>query len=59
MRSASPSRPKPADRKTCPSEPFRVKPHDFRFDPRLNLDKLNLTLDELEAFDTFRRSSRQ
>ena len=55
MRSASPSRPKPADKESRPLEPFRVKPHDFRFDPKLNLDKLNLALDELEAFEAAKK----
>jgi hypothetical protein len=31
----------------CPLEPFRVEPHDFEFDPRLDLDKLNQVADEL------------
>lgn len=55
MRSASSSRPKPAARETRPLEPFRVKPHDFRFDPRLDLDKLNQALDELEAFEAAKK----
>ncbi len=30
-------------------EPFRVKPHDFRFAPGLELDKMNQLVDDLEA----------
>jgi hypothetical protein len=33
-------------------EPFRVKPHSFGFDPRVDLNKLNRLLDELEALET-------
>jgi hypothetical protein len=30
-------------------EPFRVKPHDFRFADGLDLDKMNQLVDDLEA----------
>jgi hypothetical protein len=29
--------------------PFRVEPHDFRFAPGLELDKMNQLVDDLEA----------
>lgn len=31
------------------SEPFQVEPHDFRFNPGLDLDRMNQLADELEA----------
>jgi hypothetical protein len=30
-------------------EPFRIKPHDFRFAAGLDLDKMNHLVDDLEA----------
>ena len=32
-------------------EPFRVIPHDFGFDPKIDLDKMNSLADELAAID--------
>jgi hypothetical protein len=37
------------ERKASAQEPFRVKPHDFRFAPGLDLDKMNQLVDDLEA----------
>ncbi len=34
-----------------PLEPFRVVPHDFGFDPKIDLDKMNSLADELAASD--------
>jgi hypothetical protein len=35
--------------RASPQEPFRVKPHDFRFADGLDLDKMNQLVDDLEA----------
>jgi hypothetical protein len=37
-------------------KPFRVEPHDFGFNPGIDLDKMNQLVDELEAFEGSRRS---
>lgn len=34
---------------------FRVEPHDFRFDPRINLDKLNQLVDELDSCEAVKK----
>lgn len=34
---------------------FRVEPHDFRFDPRINLDKLNQLVDELDSCEAIKK----
>jgi len=44
--------------KACPLEPFRVKPHDFGFDPKIDLDKMNSLADELAALDDVRKLKR-
>jgi hypothetical protein len=36
-------------------EPFRVIPHDFGFDPKIDLDKMNSLADELAAIDDTRK----
>jgi hypothetical protein len=36
-------------------EPFRVKPHDFGFDPNLDLDKARQLADVLESFETVKK----
>lgn len=36
-------------------EPFRVIPHDFGFDPKIDLDKMNSLADELAASDDTRK----
>ncbi len=38
-----------------PVEPFRVIPHDFGFDPKIDLDKMNSLADELAASDDTRK----
>ena len=38
-----------------PLEPFRVIPHDFGFDPKIDLDKMNALADELAAIDDTRK----
>lgn len=37
------------------SEPFRVQPHDFQFNPGLDLDRMNQFVDELEVLEAARR----
>ena len=37
--------------KSRPLEPFLVVPHDFGFDPKIDLDKMNSLADELAASD--------
>jgi len=37
------------ERRDSPPEPFHVKPHDFRFVPGLDLDRMNPLSDDLEA----------
>ena len=34
---------------------FRVEPHDFGFNPGIDLDKMNQLVDELEAFEGSRK----
>ena len=41
-----------------PLEPFRVKPHDFGFDPKIDLDKMNSLADELATLDDTRKLKR-
>lgn len=41
--------------KSRPFEPFRVIPHDFGFDPKIDLDKMNSLADELAASDDTRK----
>lgn len=41
--------------KSRPLEPFRVIPHDFGFDPKIDLDKMNSLADELAASDDTRK----
>lgn len=41
--------------KSRPVEPFRVIPHDFGFDPKIDLDKMNSLADELAASDDTRK----
>ena len=41
-----------------PLEPFRVKPHDFGFDPKIDLNKMNSLADELAALDDTRKLKR-
>lgn len=41
--------------KPRPLEPFRVVPHDFGFDPKIDLDKMNSLADELAAIDDARK----
>ncbi len=36
-------------------EPFRVEAHDFGFDSRIDLDKLNQLVDELEAVELLKK----
>ncbi|HET9227300.1 MAG TPA: hypothetical protein VFR31_11580 [Thermoanaerobaculia bacterium] len=36
-------------------EPFRVTPHDFGFDPKIDLDKMNSLADELAVIDDSRK----
>jgi len=36
-------------------EPFRVTPHEFGFDPKIDLDKMNSLADELAASDDTRK----
>jgi hypothetical protein len=40
------------DCQPVPRGSFRVQPHDFRFDPNLDLDKLNQLADGLEEAET-------
>lgn len=35
--------------------PFRVEPHDFGFDPRLDLDKALQIVDELESLEATKK----
>ena len=44
--------------KSRPAEPFRVIPHDFCFDPKIDLDKMNSLADELAAIDDTRKLKR-
>ena len=37
-------------------EPFRVEPHDFQFNPGVDLDRLNQLVDELESQEYARRA---
>ena len=41
--------------KSRPLEPFRVIPHDFGFDPKIDLDKMNSLADELTASNETRK----
>ena len=41
--------------KSRPLEPFRVIPHDFGFDPKIDLDKMNSLADELAVIDDTRK----
>jgi hypothetical protein len=38
-----------------PRAPFRVEPHDFGFDPRLDLDKALQIADELECIEATKK----
>ena len=38
-----------------PRKPFRVIPHDFGFDPEIDLNKMNSLADELAAIDDTRK----
>lgn len=47
---------KPAlERKSARLKPFRVEVHDFGFDSRIDLDKLNQLVDELEAVEFLKK----
>ena len=45
----------PTGARSHPLEPFRVTPHDFGFDPKIDLDKMNSLADELAAIDDTRK----
>jgi hypothetical protein len=51
----TPSQERPLERQPGCLEPFRVEPHDFRFDPGVNLNKLNQLVDELESSEAVNR----
>lgn len=38
--------------------PFKVEPHDFRFQPGVDLDRLNQLVDELEVEEAARKLAR-
>lgn len=45
------------DKPTRP-RPFKVVPHDFRFRPGIDLDRLNQLVDELDAEEVARKLGR-
>jgi hypothetical protein len=47
-----------SDKPTRP-RPFRVVPHDFRFRPGIDLDRLNQLADELESEEAARKLGRR